>query len=228
LIIGNGLIASALEGTESAGQVIFASGVSNSIETDPEKFDRERYLLKSSMLKFSEKTIYYISTCSVYDSSLANSPYIRHKLLMEHFVLSQNNGQVVRLPNVVGPSGNPNNLVNFFASKIRNGEPFSIQEDARRFLLGVDEMRILVSEHLKSTKSYKSPLNICPPESTSALEIVLNLEEILSMKALKSIITGGSSYSIPNADSMELAAKVGIDFEKDYAMSVLRKWFSND
>ena len=49
MIVGNGLIASSFIKHDNDDVIIFASGVSNSLETNQDKFDREIDLLKSYM-----------------------------------------------------------------------------------------------------------------------------------------------------------------------------------
>ena len=227
MIIGRGLIASALRGIEGEKQVIFASGVSNSQETNEKEFDRERSLLEKSLLSINDFELFYISTCSIYDPSLVNARYIRHKLLMEEIVLSQPNCRIVRLPNVVGPTGNPNNLVNFFANRIKTDTPFKIQRNAARYILGVDEMRALLAGYLDASELYDSLINITPPTATHVLELVQMIEQHLSKDARKLIIDGGSTYTIPNDVSSSLSGRLGIYFGQEYTMSVVEKWVSH-
>ena len=45
--------------------LIFASGVSNSLETSPVEFGREQFLLEKILAEHSQKKIIYFSTCSM-------------------------------------------------------------------------------------------------------------------------------------------------------------------
>ncbi len=98
MIIGNGLLAQAFSPVfaNDAHVIAFASGVSNSRETRAEAFARERELLTSTLER--EKFILYFSTCSVHDPELAESPYVRHKIDMEHLVCNAAQKAIFRLP----------------------------------------------------------------------------------------------------------------------------------
>ena len=66
MVIGNGLLAKSFSKYKDDDQVIiFASGVSNSKEVNPEAFMREMDLLRSITNK--DALLVYFSTCSVYD-----------------------------------------------------------------------------------------------------------------------------------------------------------------
>ena len=68
MIIGNGLLAQAFSEYNNNDEIlIFASGVSNSLEEKESEFDREAKLLKSVITNYPDKTMVYFSTCSVYD-----------------------------------------------------------------------------------------------------------------------------------------------------------------
>src|SRR5690606_10434611 len=91
MIVGNGLIASAFQSSplkDDPNIVVFASGVSNSRETSKDEFLRERQLLLETINQ--GKLILYFSTCSVYDPSQKDAPYITHKLEMEDLVRQSN------------------------------------------------------------------------------------------------------------------------------------------
>ena len=120
MIIGSGLIASAFHRTHTVAKdvCIFASGVANSRCTDKREFQRERVLLESMLRRHSSLLFIYLSTCSVYDPSLKDSPYVKHKSSMEQVVLSRGTALVLRLPQVVGPNANPHTLIKFIADSI--------------------------------------------------------------------------------------------------------------
>ena len=63
MIIGNGLISSVFldDSLDYGNYIIFASGVSNSKETDYEKFEREKKLLFSTIENNYNNFIYYIN-----------------------------------------------------------------------------------------------------------------------------------------------------------------------
>ena len=83
MVIGNGLVAKGFSAyNRDSNIVVFASGVSNSTTTSEAAFSREAGLLSEILRQHTEKKIVYISTCSIYDESLNDSAYVRHKLAM--------------------------------------------------------------------------------------------------------------------------------------------------
>ena len=114
MIVGHGLIATAFKHSifDSAHYVVFASGVSNSMESDPRAYVREMDLLDQYIAK--NKTLIYFSTTSVFDPTKKDSAYIRHKLNIEHRIAEQAASYlIVRLPILVGRTTNPNTLINY-------------------------------------------------------------------------------------------------------------------
>jgi nucleoside-diphosphate-sugar epimerase len=54
----------------------------------------------------------------VHDKTQVASPYVLHKQQMEQLVLAEKRSSILRLPNLVGPTGNKNNLVNHIVDAI--------------------------------------------------------------------------------------------------------------
>ena len=86
MIIGNGLIASLFTDCDQENIIFFASGVSNSLETQKEEFLREENLIRKTITENPNKIFIYFSTCSIYYSSKAESQYVLHKLKMEQII----------------------------------------------------------------------------------------------------------------------------------------------
>lgn len=60
--------------------IIFASGVSNSKNSDLTAYQREAALLEKLIAEYPGKTLVYFSTCSLYDPGEKGSLYYLHKL----------------------------------------------------------------------------------------------------------------------------------------------------
>ena len=73
MIIGNGLIAKALIEIDAPEMVFFASGVSNSLETNKASFEREVELFKKTIAENKDRKFIYFSTLSIDDSSKKDS-----------------------------------------------------------------------------------------------------------------------------------------------------------
>jgi hypothetical protein len=130
MIVGKGDIASVLPDRKDL--MFFASGVSNSQETNPEAFKRERELLMKQD-KFSH--LVYFSTLSIYAKE---SPYTKHKQLMEHLVKSFfQTYTIIRIGNITWGS-NPNTFINNYKKCMGDGTPFHV-DDVYRYIVDEEE-----------------------------------------------------------------------------------------
>ena len=85
MVIGNGLLAKKMSSFNGDNNIlIFASGVSNSKETNHNEYKRELDLLKTFL--GTEKKLIYFSTCSVLMDCQSISDYIEHKKNIEGYI----------------------------------------------------------------------------------------------------------------------------------------------
>ena len=135
MIVGGGLIARAMVNSAHAdGWVLFASGVSNSQETNEEEYNREEGLLKH-YLQFKGKFVYISSVSS------AKSRYVKHKRKMESVIRDATNDFIIiRVQQIVGDGGNSTNLVPYFKNKILKEEKITLYSGACRALIDVDDL----------------------------------------------------------------------------------------
>ena len=140
MIVGQGLLARAFAARYAADPdvTIFASGVSNSLATAAADFERERAML-APLLGTGPRLVYF-GSCGSAPGNEAATPYMRHKRAMEEWVAGSANGLVLRLPQVVGVTANPNTLTNFLRDRILSGEPFTVWANAQRNLIDVDDV----------------------------------------------------------------------------------------
>lgn len=221
MIIGNGLLAQSFAKFDSSGYLFFASGVSNSLETDPAAFAREKELLLNSIRDFPDYKLIYFSTSSIYDSSKTQSPYVLHKLNMEK-ICRENAADFIiyRVGNVVGRGGNENTLFNFLVRKIKKGEEFLLFEKAKRPLIDVADVSRFVNFH-KSCSTAKT-VDISYPYQYTLKEIVREIELFLDTKASFNTVPEGDWYHMTFAPEI-------IHFFKDknpqqYLSEVVRKY----
>jgi hypothetical protein len=133
MIIGRGDIAQILNDRE--GALFFASGVSNSSESNPENFKREIDLL---MIQPRDFCIFYFSTISIY---LKESLYVNHKKKMERIIRSNwNNYNILRLGNISWGT-NPNTFLNYIRHKLAMNEEVHIKDEYRYV---IDEEQLLL------------------------------------------------------------------------------------
>lgn len=154
-IVGRGMIAKGLEGTDSkmSNVLIFASGVSNSLCADQKEYDREYEMLCKSILECkvnNQKIVYFSSAGAVYGDYEAvkdeQSPlfpqtmYGKYKVLAESVII--NSGieyLILRLPNVVGPKQNKNQLFSALVLQAIKGE-VHLYKNAGRDFIDVDDV----------------------------------------------------------------------------------------
>lgn len=155
MIYGSGMIASALGPTDCEEDILFASGVSNSMEADEKAFQREENLLIEAIQKnaLSIGIIHYFSTAGVEMLTSKSRPYFHHKKKMEERLIDSvpaSKLRIYRLPNVVGHSNNPNTLTNFIYRSIQIGKTDSLDFEAPRELLDIAKISPYVISSRKS------------------------------------------------------------------------------
>ena len=226
MIVGNGMIASAFKarGVNLTGFTLFASGVSNSNECNPEHFKREKDTLKFHLN--SCKNIIYFSTCSVSDPQLKESEYVLHKISMESYIIRESSEYLIfRLPQVVGFSRNKNNLANFLFEQISKKKPINLWTNAARNLIDIDDV-VSVVEYILMHKIYiNNVINIANPNSLSISEIVSIFEKILNKKALILPQNRGGNYSIDTSAVSKIYTNLGITFDQKYTEKLFKKYY---
>ena len=142
MIVGNGLLANALERyRDRPDVVVFASGVSNSLEKKSKAFLREQNLLIELLQYYSTSLFVYFGTCIVYDHSMMSTYSVQHKLKMEHLVSeSASKYLIIRLPQVVGSGGNNATIINYLSNNIVRGSSFELWADAVRYIVDIDDV----------------------------------------------------------------------------------------
>lgn len=195
MIIGSGILANAVKLYDKEDVVFFASGVSNSLEKNPAEFEREISLLKSVISQHPDKKLIYFSTCSIYDSSKTDSPYVMHKLAIEKIIAEQCSSFIIfRVGNAVGRGGNPNTLINFLKNSILSENKLTIHSNARRILIGTDDIAAFVGKNIPNLNN--EIVNLAYPYQYSLPEILSQLENHLAKKADYETVNEGSFYNI--------------------------------
>lgn len=231
MIIGKGLVAKSFQNmfSDSKDILLFASGVSNSGLRNPSEFVRERELLMESInLK---KFLIYFSTCSIYDPQLRTSPYVQHKIRQENIITNsctESGFAIFRLPQLVGVTSNPHTLTNFLYKSIDSESAFDVWKYAKRNLIDTENMALIVFYMINSGNKefHNNVTNIASPHSVTILHIVNIFENILNKKANVRIIDKGSEYTIDARTTIEVAEKLGLNFDSNYADRILRKYYA--
>jgi nucleoside-diphosphate-sugar epimerase len=197
MLIGNGMLASCFKKhlcEFNPNLLIFASGVSNSLETKDSEFNREIDLLTQCL-----QTSYYIlyfSTCSIYDVDLIRTPYVQHKLMVEQLLRDRGKALIIRLPQIVGGGGNKNTLLNFLMNQIFAGNFFDVWKNAKRSLIDVEDVifftKKLVDHHIPNF----SLINLAAPSNISIIDLINLIEKHTGLTARYNLIDIGSDYLI--------------------------------
>jgi nucleoside-diphosphate-sugar epimerase len=228
MIVGNGLLARAFAEryADDPHVTIFASGVSDSLEIHEQAFARERELLQSMLARVTGPMVYF-SCCSLWDREAAMTPYMHHKRDMESRVLGSAGGLVLRLPQVVGPAGNPRTLANYLHSKIMAGERFEVWRNAERNLIDVDDVAAIAAAMIEGPDDAQPLRSIATPYSLGMPEIVALFERVLARTADFTIVDKGRALPVDATEAVSLAARLGIDFGPDYPERLLRKYYGS-
>ncbi|MBP7173534.1 MAG: NAD-dependent epimerase/dehydratase family protein [Cloacibacterium sp.] len=228
MIIGNGLIASLFNEYDKENVVFFASGVSNSSETRREEFLREENLIQKILSENPKKIFVYFSTCSIYDSSKNESPYVNHKLKMEQIVAySSQKYLILRVSNAVGKGGNPNLLMNHLVHTARSGETINVHTLATRNLIDVEDIRKITLQLIEQ-EYFNKIINVAYLHNYSVIEILELLERFFLQKAVLNLIKKGQSYSISTPDVTQYFKENQLTDKDTYLLNILKKYYYNE
>lgn len=227
MVIGNGMIANTFSSyKDDTGIVIFASGVSNSKDTNPDHYTREFSLLQKIIAENKHKTIVYFSTCSIEDIDLISSPYVIHKKNIENYIKENvENYYLFRVSNLAGISNNPFTLLNFFIFSILKEQPITVWKNAYRNIIGVEDMFAIVDHFLQEQEGINSIINIANPVNYPVGYILDCIEKHLGKKGIYNEIERGDNYSIDVTAIEPVIKKLGIQFNDEYLPSLLKKYY---
>jgi dTDP-4-dehydrorhamnose reductase len=145
MIIGEGLIASGFQSsnTNYANYIIFASGVSNSKETNDCEYNREKELVLKTITENKGLKIIYFSSILV---DTIKNKYYQNKLDIENLIKTNSDNYIIfRIPQIVGNNGNPKNLVNHIKNSIINENEITIYKNIERSLVDIDDLVTIVN-----------------------------------------------------------------------------------
>ena len=198
MVVGNGMIARRFSDFAERGDVvIFASGVSNSKETRPEPFARERRLVEQTLQQTMGSLFVYFSTASVEDPTEQGSAYVTHKLELEQLIAERAaHYLIVRASNVVGGPGNPHTILNFFVNRIRQHEPFTIWQHASRNLIDLDDVYAVVVRCIGEPTTWNQTILVANPYSISPLTLVQAIEAHTGQQATYELVDKGIPFAL--------------------------------
>jgi nucleoside-diphosphate-sugar epimerase len=227
MVIGNGMIAKAFSSYAGKDKfVIFASGVSDSAHPSAAGFEREKELLLHTIHKNPGTELVYFSTCSVYDISMKDSEYVRHKKNMEELIIRhQTRYTIFRLSNPVGRTENTNTVVNFFIGHILAKQHFEVWKQATRNIIDIDDVYKICNEILQKRLFPNSIINIANPQNYPVTYVIETLEKHFDSKANYTLVDKGSGPQIDLSRAEPLFKKFNINFDQQYLSTLLQKYF---
>ena len=227
MVVGNGMMAVAFSAFNADPSVmLFASGVSNSLETDPAPFARETDLLLQIRESHPKALLVYFSTCSIHDPDRRDTPYVRHKLAMEA-TLAACNGRwlVLRIPLAIGPGQRGSTLAPFLYERISRGESFDVWANAVRFPIDVDDLVRIVGRLVKDRGLWNRTINVALG-AFPVLDFVRAMEKIVGKSAICNVVQKGKLYEVHCPEVAAIAAELNLDFGPQYLERVLLKYFA--
>lgn len=218
MIIGHGLLAQSLRSEDREGLIFFCSGVSNSLETAPEAFERELDLLRQQP---SDEVLIYFSTISIFNPAKQNSPYIRHKVAMEDEVRARFNRHIIlRLPNMVGAGGNATNLFPYFLNAIAADERVLIYQNTHRDIMDTTALPEIVNCLLSA--GFCGTLNACYSNPPTVLELYLYMCSLVDAVPNYELLPGEDPFRVDNAAFLQLMEAGNLHPETDWKKIVRR------
>ena len=225
MIIGNGLLASLFVDCKHDDCIFFASGVSNSLETNPEAFKREEDLILQTIASFPDLIFVYFSSCSIYDSTKNESPYVLHKLKMEQII--KNNMKrwlILRVSNAVGKGGNPNLLMNYLVRSVHNNEVINVHTQATRNLIDADDIK-QICLRLLDNHTENHLINIAYLNNYSIIEILEVMETYFSKKIEVSLVKSGTGYQINIPEIEDYFYENNLENKQKYLQRILERYY---
>lgn len=227
MVIGHGLIATTFSSFKKEKDIlIFASGISNSAETDSVEFEREIALLKS--FASTQKQLIYFSTVSVHDPDLIKSLYIQHKKRVESLIQELfKRYLIIRLPIIVSNSPNTHTLTNFLYNKIRTNVPVPVYKYACRYLIDIEDAKVLVTKMIQSKQFQNETIDVNFQNAIPIDDLIKIYESALNLKAFKQYIERGAKYETNNHRFIEFAYHLGVEIPPEYIESMIKKYYSS-
>ena len=230
MVIGNGMIAKEFENYRDDDRiVIFASGVSDSTNTDNRAFEREKNLIIETLHTSNGKLFVYFSTCSIDDVSMQSSAYVQHKINMENFIANNHTPyNIFRLTNPVGKTNNTHTVVNYFIKNITEKHKFAVWKNATRNLIDIDHLYLICNEILQKRLFINSIVNIANPKNYPVIFIIENIEKHFGIAGNYSLIDKSGGPLINTVSIEPLFKKYNIHFDEHYLSRLLQKYFPNN
>lgn len=225
MILGKGLIGTALQEVDNDTVLYCASGVSNLFGNIESQCLREENLLREKISLHPQKVVVYFSSYGIDDENdNNNTPYLLHKKRMEDLIRSlAPKYLIVRTSNVVGKKGQPGNLTNFIFNHIENNTHFEVWKNTNRNLIDVQHLAAMTKYYLQQGELNKI-VYLINPEDVMIEEVVIAFEQKLHKKAHYKLVDKGVYYYSDRAIASLIFDALNIERE-DYIDTLIEKYF---
>lgn len=199
MVIGNGLLGNvfSLESDNYDDFIIFASGVSDSKNTDSNSSKREEDLIIKTLSENTGLTFIYFSSIL---ADTINNDYYRHKLKMEELVkLKAEKYIIFRIPQIVGFLGNQNNLFNHLVNNVKTNNTNIVYSNVERSIVDIDDLKLIV-DYCKD-KTINEIINLSHIEKISIIDLCdkIYLKFGVEPKTLIKINPENQNWSVDNS-----------------------------
>lgn len=227
MIVGNGMIAKRFKDYElNDNIIIFASGISNSANKLHSEFEREANLLNTTIKNNSNKRIIYFSTCSIYDPSLENSLYVRHKKNIESLIIKgASKYTIFRVSNPIGATTNKHTLLNYFIEHILLKQEIIVWKNASRNILDIDDMFVICNEIIHENLFLNTTVNIANPHNYKVMYILSAIEKHFNTHGHFDFIDKGGDPKIDTSAIQPIFDKFNFTFTDNYLPDLLQKFY---
>lgn len=218
IIIGNGQLAKIFLDSDLNNTCIFASGVSNSNCTDINEFEREKNLLLKTLNENKENKFVYFSSCALSAKDYKKNEYYLHKQNMENLIKeNSNNYYIFRVPQLFGCLKTHPTLINFIYNSIKDDKEFNLYDEAYRYVIEINDVKILVEKYLTYSDSCIT-IDLSNTYRYKVLDIVNILETLLNKKAKYALIEKKDGYILDLSDLKNFMKKnkIKINFSENY------------
>ncbi|NQY08825.1 MAG: hypothetical protein HRT71_04825 [Flavobacteriales bacterium] len=224
MIIGRGLVAKSLKSFAKRDDIlIFASGVSNSSDTDSNNYEREEKLLLDQ--QHTEATLVYFSTCSIFDEDVNKTHYVVHKQKMEKLIEQKfSNYLILRLPSLIGKTDNPNTIFNFLSNSIKNQTNFNVHKHAYRYFVDVDDLEPILNL-LFNKRISNETINIAF-DNIGIVDMVNKIGRQLDVEPIYNLVNRGSDFEINTSKFDYLQIDDQTEFQSKNINNLIEKYIS--
>ncbi len=236
-VVGSGMLARAFASAAATlpGVIVCAAGVSDSACADPAQFARERDLVGRLVARARDAgtVLIYLSGAPVYGDSAGirresdplrpRTPYGRHKVAMEELVAAASERwMILRLPNVVGPGGNPRQLVPWLVAGALAGT-LAVQEEATRDIIDVADV-VDICAGLLARGAENQVLNVASGRSSPVWWLGERVSKALGATATVRREPGGIPQRFSVVRLSDALPRRTLPFPEDYHAEVIRRY----